>query len=174
MFIFILSKNIMKHLFLFFSLSILYVSQAAGQVTASFTASATIIEPVGITTTAEMNFANLDAENGGAVILTPENTRISEGGVTLAEGGVISAASFEVTGQKGYTYAITLPEGDYILQNGSAEMVINNFTTNLQGENILADNSQTFRVGATLNVQPNQQPGLYSSVNALIVAVNYN
>ncbi|GHA31098.1 hypothetical protein GCM10007103_10800 [Salinimicrobium marinum] len=142
--------------------------------TASFTASVTIIQPIGITTTSNMNFANLDAKDGGAVILTPENTRISTGGVSLEDDATVSAAAFEVTGEEGFAFSITLPENDYILTNGSESMIIKDFTSSLAEGGSISGGSRTVRVGATLDVHPNQTPGIYNSPAPMNVTVNYN
>ena len=142
--------------------------------TASFTASVTIIQPIGITTTSNLNFANLDAQSGGVVILTPDNTRISTGGVELADDSMVSAAAFEVTGEEGFAFSITLPENDYVLTNGSESMIIKDFTSSLAEGGSISGGSRTVRVGATLNVNPNQTPGVYNSPAPMNVTVNYN
>jgi hypothetical protein len=146
-------------------------SQASA--TATFTASATIIQPIGITTTTNMHFANIDAKNGGVVILTPENTRISNGDLHLVEGGTVSAASFEITGQKGYTFGISLPNGSHRLTNGSESLLLQDFTTDYKGGNLAGD-KKTVRIGASLIVNPNQQPGDYKTTSELQITVNYN
>jgi len=151
-----------------------FINVIFAQATATFNASATIIQPIGITTTSDLSFANLDAKNGGAVTLTPDNLRISEGNVDLAEGGNVSAAAFKITGQPGLTYAISIPSNKYVLTNGSDSMIISNFTTDATSNNILADGSQTIHIGATLNVKPNQMPGIYVSPARFNVTVNYN
>ena len=150
------------------------MSYAQTSATASFTASATIIQPIGITTTSNMNFANLDAKSGGAVILTPENTRISTGGVALAENASVSAASFEVTGEEGFAFSISLPKDEFILANGSESMIIKDFTSSLAEGGSLTGGSKIVRVGATLKVNPNQTPGVYNSRSPMNVTVNYN
>ncbi len=155
-------------------ITLCFTSIIFAQATATFNASATIIQPIGITTTSDLSFANLDAKNGGAVTLTPDNFRISEGNVDLAEGGKVSAAAFQITGQSGLTYAISIPSNDYVLTNGSESMIINNFTTDARGDNAMADGSQTIHIGATLNVNPNQTPGNYVSPAGFNVTVNYN
>ncbi|MCF4101538.1 DUF4402 domain-containing protein [Gillisia sp. M10.2A] len=144
------------------------------QATANFTASATIIQPIGITTTSNMSFANLDAKSGGAVILSPDNTRLTSGDVALADGTPASAASFTVTGETGFTYAVTLPSSEYVLTNGSENMIIKDFTSNIDNSGSLAGGSQNIRVGATLKVNPNQTPGNYTSPAGFNVTVNYN
>ena len=146
-------------------------SQASAS--ANFTASATIIQPIGINTSSHMNFANIDAKNGGSIILTPENIRIINGDLELAEGGNVSAATFEVTGQTGYAFAISLPKGSHQLTNGSESMLIQDFTTNYDGSSLSGD-SKTIKVGASLIVNPNQQPGDYKTNGDLQVTVNYN
>ena len=52
---------------------------ASAQATAHFTASATIIQPIGITTLSHLNFAEVDAKEGGEIILTPKAERIAQG-----------------------------------------------------------------------------------------------
>lgn len=142
--------------------------------TASFTASATIIQPIGITSTADMNFANIDAQQGGSVILTPENMRYSTGDVALAEGEEHSAATFTVTGQPGLAYSINVPTQSYTLSNGIEEMILENFTSSLDNGGLLAEGKQTFNLGATLNIKSGQTPGFYTSPSPMDVTVIYN
>lgn len=153
---------------------VLQLLQAQTSATASFTASATIIQPIGITTTANMNFAHIDAQEGGAVILTPQNTRSTTGGVALAGEENLSAATFVVTGQPGLAYSISLPSARYTLTNGQEEISIENFTSNLENGGLLADGNQTVSIGATLNVLENQTPGYYTSPAPMDVTVIYN
>ena len=165
----------MKRLILIFSLIFLSFSiEGMAQATANFTASVTIIQPIGITNTANMNFASLDAKSGGTIILNPDNTRISQGGVELADGNTVSAATFEVTGQEGYTYSITLPNSNQVLTNGTDDIIIRDFTSSLKNEGSLAGSSQTLRVGASLDINPNQTPGNYTSPGGFNITVNYN
>ncbi len=165
----------MKNVQTFIGILILCFSTSIfAQATASFNASVTIIQPIGITTTSDLKFANVDAKNGGDVTLSPNSTRSTSGEVELAEGGAVSAASFEVTGEPGYTYSVTLPGDNYVLSNGSETMEINNFTSDFNSENALAVGSQTINVGATLKVNPNQTPGNYVNQGGFNVTVNYN
>nr|WP_237690460.1 DUF4402 domain-containing protein [Salegentibacter tibetensis] len=145
-----------------------------GQATANFTGSATIIQPIGITTTSNLNFASLDTRTGGDVILTPDNTRISSGGVELKDILNLSAATFEITGEQDFAFSISLSKNEYELTNGSHNMIIKNFTSSLAENNRLSTGKRVLRVGATLNVNPGQAPGLYNSMGEMAVTVNYN
>lgn len=151
-----------------------WITLGYSQATANFTASATIIQPISITTTSNMNFANIDAKNGGEVVLKPDNSRQANGGVQLDNSTNVSAASFEVTGQSGYTFSISLPDTEQVLTNGTETMVIKNFSTDFDLDTSLGANSTTIRVGATLAVNPNQTPGTYTSPSSMQVTVNYN
>lgn len=155
-------------------LSLCFSISVFSQATASFTASVTIIQPIGITTTSDLSFANVDAKNGGEITLSPNSIRTTSGEVALSDGGIVSAASFEITGEPGYTYGISLPDNNYVLSNGSETMEINNFTTDFNSESALAEGSQTINVGATLKMNPNQTPGYYATQAPLNVTVTYN
>lgn len=156
-------------LFFFF-----WVTLGYSQATANFTASATIIQPISITTTANMNFANIDAKNGGEVILNTDNSRKATGGVKLDSNAQVSAASFEVSGQSGYAFSISLPDTEQVLTNGTETMVIKDFKTDFDLDTNLGANATTIRVGATLAVNANQTPGNYRSPSSMQVTVNYN
>src|SRR4249920_2521913 len=87
------------------------------QATASATATATIVAPIAISKTVDLNFGNVAVIAFGTVVLSPvDGTRTKTGGVTLPSTiGTVTAASFDVTGEGVYTYAITLPSSDYTI-----------------------------------------------------------
>ena len=149
------------------------------QATATAAASATIITPITIVKNVDMNFGNVavSATLAGSVILAPASTRSVGGtGVTLpATTGTVAAASFTVSGQGSYTYAITLPSSCTITDAGSHTMLVNAFTSNPSGTGALsAGGSQTLTVGATLNVSAAQAAGVYTNATGVPVTVNYN
>jgi hypothetical protein len=171
----------MKKIILIFLATILvagFSNKAMAQATASATATATIVTPIAITKTVEMNFGNVAVtSSGGTVVLAPAGTRSTTGGVTLpATVGTVTAASFNVTGQGVYTYAITLPSTDYtITRSGETEtMTVNTFTSAPSGTGALTAGAQTVTVGATLNVSANQVAGTYTNATGFDVTVNYN
>src|ERR1700744_5269120 len=89
-------------------------SGAFAQASATASASATIITPISIAKTVDMNFGNVAvaASTGGTVVLSTSRTRTpcGAGVVTLpSTTGTGAAAQFTVSGEANYTYAITLP-----------------------------------------------------------------
>ena len=152
-------------------------TKASAQSSASATASATIITPITITKTTDMNFGNVAVQTGtgGSVIMTPAGARSATSGVTLpGTAGTVAAASFTVNGQTGYTYAITLPTSVTITDASSNNMTVGNFTSTPSATGTLTGGTQTLNVGATLNVNPAQPAGVYTSATPFTVTVNYN
>jgi len=149
---------------------------AQANVTATASTTATIVTPLGISKTVDMNFGNV-ATNGvaGTVVLTPAGTRTSTGGVTLpATAGSPAAASFAVTGLGTYTYAITLPASPITLAGTTAGVTAGTFTSTPSGTGALTGGAQTLLVGATLNLPASTVAGSYTNVNSLAVTVCYN
>ena len=165
------------------ALSIAFSTTASAQVTASAPTSATIVAPIAIAKTTDMNFGNVAVSaTAGTVVLKTDNTRTFTGGVTLpATAGTVAAAQFTVTGEGAYTYAITLPDpttGALTITNTvgtlAETMTVGTFTSTPSGTGALTSGTQIVNVGATLNVGASQVAGLYKNTTGFAVTVNYN
>lgn len=168
----------MKKLIVFAIAILGFTTVSFGQATASSTASATIITPISLSKTVDMNFGNI-AVNAtvGTVLLTPGGTRTAGGGVTLpVASGTVAAASFTVGGAGTNTFSITLPNTDYTITRatGTETMIVNTFTSSPSGTGVLAGGTATVTVGATLNVGASQVAGSYTNATGFPVTVNYN
>ena len=157
-----------------------FSNNSFAQATATASASADIITPITIVKTVDMNFGNVavSATISGTAILAPAGTRTTggSGGVTLpATNGTVSAASFTVSGQPSYTYAITLPSSTTITDGSSHNMTVNSFTSSPSSTGTLSSTgSDVLNVGATLNVSAGQASGTYTNATGVPVTVNYN
>ena len=164
----------------FFAIAILFSGVSvisSAQVTATATASSTIVTPISITKTLDMNFGNVAVNStAGTVILTPEGGRTATDGVTLpATKGTVTAAEFNVTGANNYTFSITLPSTSHEIKNGDNTMSVTDFTSTPTPTGTLsATGSATVKVGATLHVSAGQAAGTYTSGTPFKVTVNYN
>jgi hypothetical protein len=166
--------SILFSLIAFFTISSVTVN---AQVTATATATGTIVTPIAITNAGDMNFGNVAVSAAsGTVILAPAGTRTITGGVTLpAVPGTVTSAQFNITGTGSYTYAITLPSTATTVTSGSNTMLVNTFTSVPAVTGVLdASGKQTLSVGATLNVSAAQAAGTYVSGTPFDVTVNYN
>lgn len=163
----------LKFLWIFSILLLISISgMGQNSASATFTASVNIIEPISIKTTSNMSFASIDAGNGGSVILKPDHTRIATGDVSLDNAGNVSAAMFEVKGQNGYSYNINIPAGSFRMVNGTNELILKDFNTS--SNSTLTSDSQFISLGATLEIAPEQMPGLYTTPSPIEITVSYN
>ena len=167
----------MKTMTKFFAISIMLLGLTAGafaQVTATANATATIMTPITITKTVDLNFGNLAVNaTAGTLVLATNNGRTVTGGVTLMPGGTIAAASFTVTGVPGAIYSISLP-ASIIITDGTNNMTVDGFISSPTPTGTLTGGTSTLLVGATLNVLASQPAGIYTNTTDLDVTVNYN
>jgi hypothetical protein len=151
---------------------------AMAQEKATASSTATIVAPIGIVQSADMNFGNVATNDaGGAVVIATDGTTTPSGGVTLpAQTGTVTAAAFDVSGEADYTYTITLPSSAITLEDEEAAntMTVGTFISDPLTTGALVSGAQTVNVGATLNVDGSQEPGVYTNTSDLTVTVNYN
>jgi hypothetical protein len=171
-------RTIIKLIF-FIAVACVHIFSLHAQ-TITGTASALLITPIALVKNVDMNFGNLavSSTTAGTVVLTPASTRTTggSGGVTLpATRGTVSAADFTVSGQGGYTYAITLPTSATLSDGAGHSMTINTFTSTPSATGTLSGGgSQDLTVGATLIVTAAQVSAAYTNATAVPVTVNYN
>ena len=142
-----------------------------GTVQATIDVTATLAAPISISSSGDMDFGTMVTTGiAGTVTVTPAGARSSVDVDLL--GGVPSAASFDVTGEGNANYSIAF-SSPATLSSGSNSMTVDTFTDDA-GVNpkLPAGGSDTFNVGATLNVGATQAAGTYSGTFA--VTVNYN
>jgi hypothetical protein len=163
---------------LFVILSILFSAQGFAQVSASAVVNTVVrvVEPITIQKSLDLNFGNvLSSYNPGSLILSPDGTRTAVGvQISNAVQGEVSPAQAVVT-HGNNDYSITLPDSFilYNQRNPNQTILINQFKvepfiySGIEGADIL-------RIGATLNLEANQIPGLYTNSTGFSVTVTYN
>jgi Domain of unknown function (DUF4402) len=150
-----------------------HAASAQNTASASFSVGAHIVSPLSIVKVTDMNFGDVvPSVAGGSVVLSTAGVA-TPAGVNLGNGGAArTAATFTVSGQSGYTYAITLPGSSTISDGATHTMSVGSFTSNPSGTGALVSGTQALALGATLTVGPNQTPGVYSG--SFNVTVTYN
>ena len=154
-----------------------FINTIGAQNSASASASATIVTPIKIVKSSDLNFGNFTTNGrAGTVVLVAGSaaSRTSSSNVNMpAVTGNVTAAVFAVSGEVGFAYSITLPAIDHIISNGTDKMIVNEFTSSAL--NTLSAGEELIYLGATVHVAVNQEIGNYSSVGTgFEVAVNYN
>lgn len=164
-------------------------AQSAKSVTA--TAGASIIVPMTLAETNTLNFGTTtkQAGLGGSVVLsTSDASRDYNGGVSGSSiGDSPSNAIFEIYGTHNKSYSISLPTSIVITEPGSSVMVINdlkvrfvnsaadvsiNETNNNISQVLGEKGTSSFRLGGKLNIDSDQEGGIYAGT--YVVTVDYN
>lgn len=167
--------------FLTLAIAILgFTATSFSQNTASVTnsaAAATIHKPISLANTTALNFGGIvSSAAGGTVVLAAATGVRTATGVTIPEGlkGTVAAGLFTVSGQNSAVYSITIPTAPITITGpGSKTMTVSTFTaTKASGTIDATSGTDTFSVGATLNVGVNQDAGLYTGI--YVVTVTYN
>jgi len=143
-------------------------------------ASATIIAPIAITKGVDMKFGAI-IKGAGTVVLSTGSVKSSEyQAIAGNQEGTVTAATFNISGEKDYTYAITLPANETVVltETGLETMAVNDFTsltTTTTGSLTGALNgtgTDVVTVGATLSVSGTQASGVYTGTFDITVAYN--
>jgi hypothetical protein len=160
----------------FFTLSALAMTFSAAsfaQSSATANATATLVTPIAISKTVDMDFGTLAASGTiGTVVLGTNDVATPSGGASLVS-GTPTAAQFSVTGEGTSTFDISLPSS-ITLTTGTDNLTVDNFVSNPATTGTLTAGAATVKVGATLNVPANAPAGTYTNTTDLTVTVNYN
>ena len=155
--------------------AVLLASSAANAASTASSASATIVAAIAISNTVGLNFGQIVPSIAiGTVAVGTDGSRSPNGGVTLSNGTLSTAASFDVTGGANSTYTIDLPASITITGPG-APMTVDAFVSNpAEGSTgaLSAGGTETLLVGATLNVGVSQVAGAYTGTFNVDVVYN--
>jgi hypothetical protein len=138
---------------------------------------ATVFSPLGIAETAVMDFGTVaGGQTPGTVVLDTAGGRTFTGGAQILAAGPGASATFQITGEPNLSYTLSFSDG--LLSNGGGQqMTLTNFTHTASGT-VPAVGTDTFQVGASLNVDAIQPAGAYSTSNAggtpYTVTISYN
>ena len=171
----------MKNVFKFLAIVAVILGFSAnsfGQSTATASTEATLIIPISIAKTTDMNFGTVAASGtAGTVLLDYADGRTATGGASLPAGSTSQkTAVFTVSGEGNSGFSILIPS-EVITLTGSVAgttLTVGNFLADLGASSSLDEGTMTIKVKATLNVPANAVAGTYSNTDDLFVTVNYN
>ena len=150
---------------------------ALAQDTAAVDTRVGIIEPLTITKLSDLDFGDIVPSTGGTVVLNPTISPTCTVTGAVIQSGECQPASFGGFGGAGQRVRVRRPINRTITLTGpGADMTVTDITingnpdmtpvrSNPNWERFLigsADGTFVFRVGGTLNVNPNQAPGVYT------------
>jgi len=154
-------------------------SFAAG---ATSNSSATVIVPIVITQSADLNFGKFLPGGGGDVIVATDGARTANGPILSSAGSTPAAAKFDVTGDNSATYGITWSGAatltDSVSSDAMALSKISDFTVagvttgEVTSGELGAGGAQSIYLGGELSVTAGQATGTYTG--DVTVTVEYN
>lgn len=150
--------------------------------TETTTATATVIEPIAITKTAELVFGKFAPGAGGTVTVSTSGTRTASGAILSTIGSTPTAAKFDVTGDADATYSIDWSVASLLTDPGSSETMTLTKISDLDASGAVtgevgsgtlsAGGAQSIYLGGTLTVGAAQAAGDYAG--DVTVTVEYN
>ena len=167
----------MKNLTKIFALAVVILGFSAnsfGQSAVSASSTATLVVPLSITKTTDMDFGVVASSALVGTIEMATTGAVTKTGGASVISGTTTTAVFHVTGagtesiSVGYPTSLALaglPSGSLTLNNIAADCGI---STNLVGGNL------DIKFSAVLQIPANTIAGVYSNATGLLVTVNYN
>jgi hypothetical protein len=164
-------KNFFK---ICFSLTLLSALPVWAGAQAVGSATATIVTPIAIAPVQDLAFGKMSSNAGGSVSIDTSGVRSKQGTVILINtGSVQTEGRFNVTGDIGATYVITLPSGPVVVTDSNAHrMDVNEFISNPSGSGMIGDGGETVHIGGTLVVASDQVAGAYAGTYSVMVEYN--
>lgn len=154
----------------------------APPVTKRGNAQVVVVTPLSLIVVSQLNFGKLiSGTTAGTVTLSPTNVRTTTGGVTPLNNAT-TVAAYAGFGQLNQLVDISLGANSILLTGPGTSMTVNNFVIGSTPTAPLTTTPTRFRigatsgafafpVGATLNVNANQKPGVYTGQYTL--TLNY-
>jgi hypothetical protein len=151
-------------------------TQVNAQSTVTASTTATLITPISISKTYDMDFGTVAASStSGTIVLDYANGTTATGGASIPAGSAPKTAEFAVAGEGNSGFSISIPASAITL-NGSVSgtLTVDNFAADLGSASTLSSGAATVKVKAILNVPANAVAGTYTNASDLFVTVNYN
>ena len=167
---------------LFFAIAIIGFSATSfGQsISEAASATATLIVPISIEKTVNMNFGTLSSSNtAGHAVLNPATGVLTpDGGVRKVTGGATpSAAEFVVTGEKSKTFAFSFPATiDLLGTNDASKKLTLTLSVDDAGPLTIdaSSGTKTIKLGGSLSIPALSVADVYVNDTELKVTCNYN
>jgi hypothetical protein len=149
-------------------------ARAGSSATASAKVTATVLRNIAITGTSNLSFGNLATSmSPGSIMLDQGGKRHATGGTRLEAGGFHAPAVFRVTGEPKSSFFVELPRSITLSDHNGHTMQVRDFAVSTGNVTSFdAAGMRKLKVGATLDVNPNQAIGDYEGV--MNVSVHYN
>ncbi|MFD2264445.1 DUF4402 domain-containing protein [Lacibacterium aquatile] len=148
---------------------------AVSAATATFTATAEIVNAITVTKVTNLSFGKIAASTGSSTVeINAAGVRSVTAGTAALAAGTVSRAEFTIQGANGQTADISVPTAFTMANGGDTMAVAINLNTQSSGMTAtgagtatlaLTGAAQTVRFGGSLTVGASQAAGAYASAN---------
>ncbi len=130
--------------------------------------------PLSVVATGDLVFGRFVAGAGGTVTVSANGSAVASGAVFVPASSVVAPATFAVSGEPDFVFALTLPADQQVtLTSNGASMALSDFTSaGGTTRQLNALGVQNLSIGATLNVASGQSAGAYSGAFSIMVEYN--
>ncbi len=121
-------------------------------------ASASVVEPITVTKSIDLNFESVAIIIAGSVEVVSSSRKGSTASIALpVSTGTFTAASFILSNSTAYTYKVTVPDSPIEVTDGKSTMTIRSFDSD-----------------PIIDTESGLYAGVFVSVSPMNVTVNYN
>jgi hypothetical protein len=155
-------------------------AQSTNTDTATAAAFATIVAPIAITKTTDLQFGTVISGAGTVVVATNDTRTIAVSALNPGDQGAApTAAVFTLTGEASYGYSIVIDANVPLLNTGGSDTMSmgsfiadNNSGAGVSTGALSSSGADTIKVGATLTVTAGLTAGTYAGSFNVTVAYN--
>lgn len=156
-------------------LGISAVSHAQVAPNATANASATLVAPLKIQNTQELDYGTVaGSQNISTIVMATDGTLTpSAGAYVISAAGTSKAPKFVISGDPSRSFAISIPD-EVSLSGNTSGVKIGSFVNSDTQHKIGSEGTLEISLGSTLTLPANVVAGTYKNTTDLKVTVNYN
>jgi len=167
----------MKNITKIFAIALVVIASSAtafAQSTATASTTATLVTPISISKTTDMNFGTVaSSATAGTIAISSAAVLAPTGGASVIS-GTPTTAVFHVTGQGTELIQVSYPASISLAGSVSGTLTVNSITADCGTSTNLVDGGKDISFSAVLEVPANTIAGSYTNATGLYVTVNYN
>jgi hypothetical protein len=144
------------------------------QSTATASSTATLVVPLSISKTTDMDFGVVASSANAGTIIMSNAGAVSQTGGSSVISGTTSTAVFHVTGAGTESISVAYPTSLALAGVPSGSLTLSSIAADCGNSTFLVGGAKDIKFSAVLEIPANTVAGVYSNATGLLVTVNYN
>ncbi len=167
----------MKNITQIFALAVIVLGFSAStfaQSSATASSSATLVVPLSIAKTTDMDFGVVASSATAGTIVMSNAGAVTQTGGSSVISGTPSTAVFHVTGATTESISVAYPTTLSLAGSVSGALTLSSIAADCGNSTNLVGGAKDIKFSAVLEIPANTIAGVYSNATGLLVTVNYN